>query len=324
MSGRFYAFLVVISNIFGAPVFAVTARGIAAGYFFLFPRRAAASAGFYRAVFPERSRLYSWWCAWRQFQNFTTLFLDRYVFGNRGDITYTSQGREHLFNAVNQGRGGIMLISHMGNWEMAARLLREMIPELRLMIIMGRRAKEQIERMQKEDLSANGIRIIVADQDAGTPFALVEVASFLQAGGFVAMAGDKLWRSDQRAVSIRIFKHTARLPEAPFTLALLSSVPLYVFFSSIRGRGRHHFSISDPLTIKAEERSLRKSAVLMTAQEYADLLADQVRKNPLEWFHFEPFLEPEAAPACSMEERLGPAEELSPSNTATAPSANAR
>ena len=304
MSGRFYAILAVISNIFGAQVFALTARGIAAGYFFFFPRRAAVSARFYRAVFAQRGRLYSWWCAWRQFQNFTTLFLDRYLLGNSGSITYTSQGREHLIQAVDQGCGGILLMSHMGNWEVAARLLREMIPELRLMIIMGRRAKEQIERLQKEELSANGIRIIAAEQDIGTPFALVEVASFLQTGGFVAMAGDKLWRPDQRAVSVRFLGHTVRLPEAPFMLALLSGVPLYVFFASIRGRGQHHFSISDPLTIAVEDRAQRRSAVLQAAQAYADLLEEHVRRNPLEWFHFEPFLGPEADPACQLANRL--------------------
>jgi len=166
------------------------------------------------------------------------------------------------------------------------------------MIIMGRRAKEQIERLQKEELSANGIRIIAADQDTGSPFALVEVASFLQTGGFVAMAGDKLWRPDQRAVSVRFLGHTVRMPEAPFTLALLSGLPLYVFFSSIRGRGQHHYSISNPLTIVVKDRAQRRSAVLQAAQAYADLLEEQVRRNPLEWFHFEPFLGPEADRPC--------------------------
>lgn len=294
MSGWFYAFLTVVSNIFGAPVFALISRGIAAGYFFFCPGRAAVSARFYRAVFPQRSRLYSWWCAWGQFQNFTTLFLDRYLMGHRGSIGYTFQGREHLIAAVDQGHGGILLMSHMGNWEIAARLLRETIPELRLMLIMGRRAKEQIERLQKEDLSANGIRIVVADQDDDMPFALVEVASFLQTGGFVAMAGDKVWRPDQRAVSVRFLNHTVRLPEAPFTMALLSGVPLYVFFSSIRGRGQHHFSISDAMTIAVQDRAQRRSAVLRAAQAYANRLEEQVRHNPLEWFHFEPFLGPDA------------------------------
>jgi predicted LPLAT superfamily acyltransferase len=299
MSGSFYAILAAISNVCGAWLFALTARAIAAGYFFLFPRRAAASARFYRVLFAGRNRLYSWWCAWRQFQNFTTVFLDRYLLGNSGTISYTFEGREHLSQAVEQGRGGILLMSHMGNWEVAARLLRGMIPELRLMIFMGRRAKEKIEQLQKEDLTASGIRILAADQEADAPFALVEGASFLKGGGFVSMAGDKVWRPDQRVVAVRFLGHTVRLPEAPFMLALLSGVPLYVFFASIQGRGRHHFSISGPMVIAVEDRAQRRPAVLQAAQAYADLLEGQVRRNPLEWYHFEPFLGPVADPESS-------------------------
>ena len=290
MSGRFYAILAALSNVFGAWLFALTARGIAAGYFLFCPRRVAASARFYRVLFAGRNRLYGWWCAWRQFQNFTTVFLDRYLLQDSGAITFTFQGREHLIQAVEQGSGGILLMSHMGNWEVGARLLRQTIPELRLMLFMGRRAKKQVERLQKEDLSASGIRIVAADQDADSPFALVEGAGFLRTGGFVSMAGDMVWRPGQRVVAVRFLGHTVRLPEAPFMLALMSGAPLYVFFASIRGRGRYHFSVSGPMVVAAESRAQRRPAVLRAAQAYADLLEDQVRRNPLEWYHFEPFL----------------------------------
>ncbi|MGA3114418.1 MAG: lauroyl acyltransferase [Syntrophobacteraceae bacterium] len=302
MSGLFYAILTAVSDIFGAWLFALTARGIAAGYFFLSPRRAATSARFYRVLFADRNRLYGWWCAWRQFQNFTTVFLDRYLLRDSGAITFTFQGREHFIQAMEKGHGGILLMSHMGNWEVGARLLRRMLPQLPLMLFMGRRDKEQIERLQKEDLTASGIRILVADQDADAPFALVEGASFLQTGGFVSMAGDMVWRPDQRVVAVRFLGCTVRLPEAPFMLAMLSGVPLYVFFASSRGRGQHHFSVSGPVAIAAEHRAQRRQAVARAAQAYADLLEDQVRCNPLEWYHFEPFLGPAAGPERSSPE----------------------
>ncbi len=290
MSGLFYAGLAALSNIFGAWLFALTARGIAAGYFLFCPRRVSNSARFYRVLFADRNRFYSWLCAWRQFQNFTTVFLDRYLLRDSGAVTFTSQGREYLTEALEQGRGGILLMSHMGNWELGARLLRRMLPQLQLMLFMGQRAKEQIERLQKEDLAASGIRILAADHDADAPFALVEGAEFVQSGGFVSMAGDIVWRPDQRNVPVCFLEHTVRLPEAPFMLALLSGAPLYVFFASRRGRGQHHFSISAPIMVAAEHRAQRRQAVLRAAQAYADLLEDQVRRNPLEWYHFEPFL----------------------------------
>ena len=290
MRERFYAILTALSKIFGTWLFSLTARGIAAGYFFPFPRRSAVSAHFYRALFADRSWWYAWWCAWRQFQNFTTVFLDRYLLHDSGAITCTSQGREHLIQALGQGRGGILLMSHMGNWEVAARLLRRNIAQLRLMIFMGRRAKEQIERLQKEDLIASGIRIVEAGHEADSPFNLVEGAGFLRTGGFIVMAGDMVWQPDQRVVAAHLLRHTVRLPEAPVLLALVAGAPLYVFFASSRGPGQYHFSVSEPVVVAAESRAQRQPAVLRAAQAYADLLESHVRRNPLEWYHFEPFL----------------------------------
>ena len=296
MHHYFYKILTALSKIFGPWLFALVSRGIAAGYFVFFPRRSAASARFYRVLFPNRSRWHAWWCAWRQFQNFTTVFLDRYLLHDRGAIDYTFAGREHLIAAVAQGRGGILLMSHMGNWEAGARLLRRNIPDLRLMLYMGRRAKEQIERLQKEDLVASGIRILAADPQSGSAFDLVEGAAFLKSGGFVSMAGDVVWRPEQQAVAVRFLGHTVRLPEAPFMLALVSRAPLYIFFATKRGTRQYHFSVSGPVAVTAPSRGLRREAVAQAAQTYADHLEAQVRRNPLEWYHFQPFLGPPADP----------------------------
>ncbi|MDA8137517.1 MAG: lauroyl acyltransferase [Desulfobacteraceae bacterium] len=290
MRERFYAFLTAISKVFGSWVFSLTARGIAAGYFFFFPRRAATSAHFYRVLFPDRGRWHAWWCAWRQFQNFTTVFLDRDLLHARGAIQYTFTGRDHLIAAMAQGRGGILLMSHLGNWEVGARLLRRNIPDLRLMLFMGRQAKEQIERRQKEDLAASGIRIAAADQADGSPFELLEGVGFLKSGGFVSMTGDVVWRPDQRVVAARFLGHTVHLPEAPFMLALVSGAPLYIFFAAKSGPRRYHFSVSAPIPVAAQTRAQRAAAVAQAAQAYADQLAAQVRRHPLEWYHFTPFL----------------------------------
>ncbi len=292
----FYRVLAGCSKIFGPWLFALVSRGIAVGYFLFFPRRSAASARFYRVLFPGRRRWYAWWCAFRQFQNFTTVFLDRYLLQDPGAIAFTFEGRQHLIAAVTEGRGGILLMSHMGNWEAGARLLRRNIPDLRLMLYMGRRAKEQIERLQKEDLAASGIRILAADPAGGSAFDLVEGAAFLKSGGFVSMAGDMVWRPEQPGLSVRFLDHTVRLPEAPFMLALVSRVPLYVFFAEKRGLRQYHFSVTGPLAVTAAGRDLRREAVQKAAQTYAGHLEDQVRRNPLEWYHFEPFLGPPSGP----------------------------
>ncbi len=292
MREKFYKALTLASKLFGTWVFVLISRAIAAGYFLFCPGRVAACARFYRALFPDRGRVCHLWCTFRQFQNFTSVFLDRYLLQDGADIRYSFEGREHLLRAMRENRGGILLMSHMGNWEVAAHLLQKSLPDLRLMLYMGQRARDEIERLQKRDLKSSGIRIIAVDQEGGSPFDLLEGVTFLRSGGFISMAGDRVWRSDQRVVPVRMLGQQVHLPEAPHVLALVAGVPLFVFFAAVKGRRTYHFSLSPPIYVQARNREGRRPAISRSAQAYADLIERQVRRTPFEWYHFEPFLGP--------------------------------
>jgi predicted LPLAT superfamily acyltransferase len=292
MRKRFYLILTALSNMLGNWFFAWTARGIAAGYYVLFPRRTLASVRFYRALFPGRGRLYPFGCAWRQFQNFTSVFLDRFLVQDNSAVKYTFEGRDHLLQALRHGSGGILLMSHIGNWEVGARLLKKSTPDLRLMLYMGRRARDQIERLQKDDLTADGIRIVAVDQNGGSPLELVEGIGFIKSGGFVSMAGDMVWHPAQRAVAARFLGHRVMLPEAPFMLALVTGAPLYVFFAARTAARQYHFTLSAPVAVRADIRAQRREAVRQAAQAYVDQIERHLRRSPFEWYHFSTFLGP--------------------------------
>ena len=287
----FYSALTVVSKILGPWVFVLLSRGVAAGYFLFFPARVRVGVRFYGALFPGRSRFSHWVCTWRQFQNFTSVFLDRFLLETGRHIEFTFEGREHLLAALAERTGGIILMSHIGNWEIAARLLRRSIPDLPLMLLMGQRAKDEIERLQKRDLMASGIRVLAVDQETGSPFSLVEGLSFLKKGGFVSLTGDMIWDKNQRSLPVTFLGHQARLPETAHTLALVSGAPLFIFFASKTGPGRYHFKISAPTYVRATDRAGRRPALDRSAQAYADVMAAHLRRFPYEWYHFEPFLQ---------------------------------
>ena len=104
------------------------------------------------------------------------------------------------------------------------------------------------------------------------------------------MAGDSSGDPISRRSPVRFLNHTVRLPEAPFMLALVSRAPLYIFFATRvaaqaiplfgdQARGGHG---PKPRPAPAE--------AVAAAQTYADHLEAQVRRSPLEWYHFQPFL----------------------------------
>jgi predicted LPLAT superfamily acyltransferase len=155
---------------------------------------------------------------------------------------------------------------------------------------MGARAKAQIERIQKEDLREKGIQIIAAEKNQGGPYDLLEALRFIQSGGLVSMTGDKVWNTGQRAVSATFLGHDIFLPESPHQLAMLSGAPIFIFFSRRTGDRQYHFSLSPPIFVKPAHRSKRADVIRRSVQTYADLLEKNLRRNPFEWYHFEPFL----------------------------------
>jgi predicted LPLAT superfamily acyltransferase len=284
----FYRLLVGIADCLGTWLFAAASRVIAAGYF-LFSPRVAESRRFYRALYPARGRLYHRWCTFRQFQSFTTIHFDRYLESRNKPATFTSSGWECLEAAISR-QGGILLMSHLGNWEMAAALLKRQRPDLRLLLYMGVKEKEGVERLQKDELRRSGVRIIAVDQGDGSPLAAVEGLRFLRAGGVVSMAGDIVWRGDQRRIRVAFLGQDAYLPEAPFVFALVSGAPLLVFFAFRTGQNRYHFTLSEPIVLRAACRRERGDAIARAAQQYADLLAESLRQHPFEWYHFDRFI----------------------------------
>ena len=290
MKSLFYRILIRITQWLGLWFFSLIAGGIATGYFLFFPRRVGVGLRFYQALFPERGRLYHLLFTLRQFIDFTHVFRDRLVLSDDGTLTSDFDGWERLRDATGDS-GGILLMSHMGNWEVAARLLKKTLPDLRLLLYMGIKQKEQIERLQKEAVRQSDIRIVGMDESGGSPFDIVEGIRFLRGGGMVSLTGDRLWQAQQRFLPVRFLGRTVRLPAAPYVLAMTARVPIFVFFALRTGPCHYSFSASPPIFVSAADRSAREAAMAGAAQHYAHLLEGAVRRYPFQWHHFEPFLE---------------------------------
>jgi len=282
-----YRLAIFLSRHFGLWFFTVFSWFIASGYFLFFPVRVAQSRKFYQALFPQKGFFYHLLCVWRQYHNFTDVFLDRFIYSERDAVEFTKEGWEYLEDAMEKRTGAIVVMSHIGNWELAAqRLNRKGFP---VMLYLGEKHKEQIERLQKESLAQTGVKIVATAIDGSSPFAIIEGVNFLRQGGIVSLTGDRLW-GKQRSVPVRFLGHEVHLPDIPHIFALLSGAPLFTFFISQTGPQKYHITMSPGREVKAASRADRGRAVRASAQYYADELEKAVRRNPFEWYHFEPFL----------------------------------
>lgn len=282
-----YKIALFLSRKLGLWFFRTFSWCIATGYFFLFPGRVKESLKFYRALFPVRRFGRHLYCVWKQYHNFTDVYVHRFIPWAGEEAEFTREGWEYLEEAVAQKTGAIVVMSHIGNWELAAQKLNQ--KGLPIMLYLGAKHKEQVEKMQKEKLAETGIRIVTTDEKEKSPFALLEGINFLREGGIVSMTGDRLW-GDQTSVTVNFLGYEARLPDTPHLFALMTGAPLMTFFVHEKSTGRYHVAVSPGRKVHAASRADRKKAVQESVQAYADDLSRFAADHPFEWHHFEPFL----------------------------------
>ena len=287
MKKYFYKLALFVSRHFGEWFFLTFSWFVATGYYLFFPQRVASSMKFYRALFPEKNFIRHLLCVWRQYHNFTNVFLDRFFYSGKDSAEFTKEGWEYLEQAIAGKTGAIIVMSHIGNWELAVQKLN--LKGLPIMLYLGEKHKEQIERLQKEALAESGVKIVTTAEDESSPFAMIEGINFLRQGGIVSLTGDRLW-GDQRSVAVEFLGHEVHLPDIPHVFALMSGAPLFHFFIYRTGDKKYHVTMSPGRLVTAATRADRKKAVQKSAQIYAAELAAVARKNYGEWYHFEPFL----------------------------------
>jgi predicted LPLAT superfamily acyltransferase len=258
-------------------------------YFLYSDRQRAISVHFYEALFPSKNHLFHLWCVWRQFHHFSTVFSDHLVAGSR-EIFCESHGIDHIQEAFLPGQRGILLMSHVGNWQIAARKLADY--GIKVALFLGSKQAQAIEARMKSVLGSTGITIVSVQEHEDAPLNVLEALHFLKNEGFIAMPGDRIWSRDQKCLTMDFLGHIVRLPQAPFALALALKVPLFAFFIIRTGRVRYRIIYNQPIVIPATSRTEREGSMREAARTYLALLEEVLRIYPEHRYCFEPFLAP--------------------------------
>ncbi|HVP78968.1 MAG TPA: hypothetical protein VMV04_13860 [Thermodesulfobacteriota bacterium] len=259
---------------------------IATGYFLFRPPRRRSSIRLYQVIFPNRPGWYYLYCTWRQFHSYAATFAERIEIDKKG-VTTSTQGRENLVEAARRGSGGIILMSHLGSFEIAAQAFQKY--KLRLLLIMGEKEAKQVAHDQREAMMARGIHIQVASEGEDFLFGGVEAIKFVREGGFVSVAGDLVWTEQRSRLPVSLFDHEVGLPAGPHLLALVSRAPLFTMFTFRAEKGKYLIMMSPPREVKSSSRSERSAALQASAQAYASALEEMVRQHPFQWYIFEHF-----------------------------------
>jgi len=282
----FYRFLVAVSARVGVWVIKGFAWAITAAHFVLLPKRVRHSVDFYAALLPDRSARAHRRTAWGQYQHFATVYSERLVADYMPPPRVVREGAAYFEHAIESGEGGVIVMSHVGNWEVAARTFAR--SGLRLLLYIDEEERNVIEDVQGADLAREGLTTVTVPRDRGDALNLVDAASFIAAGGFVGLPGDRL-RPGGRGVRVRFAGRRTELPAAPHALALATGAPLLAFFALREAPGAVRVRCTPPQRVVAASRGERIAAIAESVQWYAETLEGVVREHPEQWHHFAPF-----------------------------------
>ncbi len=190
-------------------------------------------------------------------------------------------GEEHLSATLEQGRGALIVVGHLGNWDAAAGWLAA----------TGRRAVTVAELLRPRRLFdffvANrqrlGATVYVAE-----PGAMGKLVEALREGAVVAVLGDRDLTG--RGPEVEFFGAPTTMPGGPAAIAVRAGVPIlvagvYGVLLPDRRRG-WEAEIAPPIELPEGPPS---ETVPQLTRQVAGRLEDFVARRPEEWHVFQPF-----------------------------------
>ncbi len=183
------------------------------------------------------------------------------------------EGLEHLSAAAENGRGAVIVLPHMGNWEAASLAGRQ--AGIEVVAVAEKLSNPYITSWFTSLRMAFGIRVILNQR--GVMRAAEEA---IRAGGAVCLLSDR--DLSGRGIRTEFFGEETTLPAGPIVLAFRTGAPLIpavCYFTP----GGHHLVLGAPLVLAGGPDRLSEGT-----RTYATWLEEGIRRAPEQWHLLQP------------------------------------
>ncbi len=258
-------------------------RILAAWYVLFHPRIRRVSRDYLRRVgSPARLR-----DVFHHVFTFAQVIADR-VFLSAGRVDrfrIVRQGGEELAVHFAAGRGVVLLLAHVGSWEVLRVHSREY--QLRVSVLAyyeNSRGVTDVLRRLDPSVEAQLIEI-----RPGDPSFVFEVEDRIRRGEVVGTMGDRVG-FDGKSVRVPFLGGEASFPTGPYLLASVLRCPVFLAFGLYQAPDRYRV-IYEPFAdqVTLPRGPAREPALRELAARYAARLEHHCRAHPHNWFNFYDF-----------------------------------
>jgi KDO2-lipid IV(A) lauroyltransferase len=181
--------------------------------------------------------------------------------------------------AYARGKGVLLILPHMGNWEVAGAVARDL--GMPVLSAAENLPNPLITEWFLDVRKMAGMDIVLTGRGARATGALMRR---LQEGETVALLADR--DVTGRGVPVEFFGEETTMPAGPIALAVKTGAPILVVGSYFEEGPGHRYVVSDPLPVP--EAGTKEDRVAAGAQLLATALEERILRRPEDWHLFVP------------------------------------
>lgn len=225
-------------------------------------------------------------------RSIATLYKNYYCFGQSlidkvaimsgmaNRFSFDFDGEAHLHQLVSLQKGGLLLSSHIGNWEAAGHLLERL--NTRINVVMFDGEHQKVKEYLSSVTGQRSANIIVIKNDLSHIYAINEA---LKNNELVCMHADRFVEGN-RTLTANFLGKEARFPAGPFVLAAQFKVPVCYVFAMKEGRTHYHFYST---AIKTYDYSDKATAMQQMLNDFTLEMERKVKQYPAQWYNYYDF-----------------------------------
>ena len=236
------------------------------------------------------------WHGFRHMWSFANALLDKLAvwMGRIRPDDVVVHNREQVKALLDRGQGAVLLISHLGNFEVC-QALSEHRSHLQLTVLHHTRHAEKFNRLLRLHNRDSRIEFIqVTDLNVAQAMRLSEQ---LAAGRFIVISADRMAVNNPGRAKVRSFLgRPAAFATGPFVLASALQAPI-ISLQCILEEGRYHIYFDQLSEGGAVPRRQRDAALEQLMDAYIARLENYCVKAPWQWFNFYPYWREDKEPS---------------------------
>jgi predicted LPLAT superfamily acyltransferase len=197
-----------------------------------------------------------------------------------GVITASLRERDVLLDLLREGRGLILLTSHVGSWQAMMPALSKLNTPVNLLI---QKEEGDVDRHYFE-LRGEACPFRIIDP-RGFLGGAIEMASALQRGEVLCVMGDRVFGEARGMLSVDFLGARAPFPTGPYKIAAATGAPIAVLFSIRTGHATYQMVFAGLLRVP-ENAGRGARGFRPYLESYVRLLEACVLEHPFQFFNF--------------------------------------